>query len=503
MAPPDPGRSGRRNSSTSKSTSSTSTSLSSVQQHPLLTVTHLALKSAALVSLALGGLLVALAGWTVLRRATAVPTLAGRERVWLQHGEWRLPYAEVGLPTGKYDARGQEYDVALELQVPVNENNLQLGNFMVSLSLLGPSGERVVNAILTHPAISPSASFLRLINPFLLFCSRQTSSSAGSGAYLSAPGTQILVVPLLEASPLGSLPSPHAARWASRTTRVERVWLEVGRRDAHPAVMVVGEKGDAARRELQVYESWLRVETKLRGLRSILHTHPYISFAFFLPSFLFLELVAALAVYITYVASPPPPSPPGKSAAGEVYGISKRETPKTAVGASIKGEESAAEAETDGEGEDVKPLISPRLASEDEAVAEAARVRRLRLGPGGLGMSEVAGGESDEDDEDAVEPEEAVGEGLARQEEEELADLEGRESEEVGKWEEATVGGSETTFASSAARSFGPSLAATSTSSATTASQASRSGGAGLRERVAAGGAQGVIREEGEVEDGE
>jgi hypothetical protein len=252
-------------------------------------------------------------------------------------------------------------------------------------------------------------------------------------------------------------------------------------------------------------------------LSSLPHTHPYLLFALFFPSFLFLELVAALLVYTTYVLQPPSPIPESTKNGESGY----------TTEATLKTEDVSATGS-----EDVKPLLSPEFGQsttesgsetissgtegvldEEREAAEAARARRLRLGKGGVGMSEVAG---DGGEETFVDDEEA---GAS------VSDIEAEIDEVVGgavKEEDfddtATIGGVRSfspprlppTFlhfaclrscrAASAPRlavltcplylqsestrrttsTFGPSLAGTSASSATAASRLST----GLRERT-------------------
>jgi hypothetical protein len=139
---------------------------------------------------------------------------------------------------------------------------------------------------------------------------------------------------------------------------------------------------------------------------SLPHTHPYLLFSLFFPSFLFLELVAALIVYTSYVLQP------SGSAAAEP---NKNGESGYTTEATLKTEEEGVSATASDEDEDVKPLLSPQVGfslttsesetvssetesalEEDREAAEAARARRLRLGKGGVGMSEVAGEGEDE-----------------------------------------------------------------------------------------------------------
>lgn len=49
------------------------------------------------------------------------------DRTRLNCSHFKPPFALVRLERGRYDLRNLEYDVALELTVPVSERNLELG----------------------------------------------------------------------------------------------------------------------------------------------------------------------------------------------------------------------------------------------------------------------------------------------------------------------------------------------------------------------------------------
>lgn len=74
------------------------------------------------------------------------------------------------------------------------------------------------------------------------------------------------------------------------------VWLEVGRKDAHAPrkakEITNGEVGTEVGkvRELQVYESWLRIETRLKGLR----------FVVFFPLFVWRSLISLSSFFLSY-----------------------------------------------------------------------------------------------------------------------------------------------------------------------------------------------------------
>ncbi|BGP43422.1 hypothetical protein JCM10449v2_007457 [Rhodotorula kratochvilovae] len=506
---------------------------------PLWTALSLAARSAALAGVLALAVVVALVAWLVLRATLSVDPVVGRERVWLQYGcalpllasgphlalviltsftrnsEHRPPYALVPLQDHKYSTPGQVYDLALDLTVPVNPNNLDLGNFMVALSLVDAAGERVLNAsrpaILSHPSAqsclvpSPRSSTLsRLLSlPFAFFAPSRAVTTAASclapftSSARSSTCTQTLRIPLLEraslVAPSSSASAPKRSFWRRAKARpvaqgpATALYVQLGREDAYPSLGAAKREGVATRevgerpRELQVYEAWVRVEVKLSGVRAFLHSHPYLLFATFLPSFLALELLAALVVYVLFVVR----AAPGPSTAEDFARRVKRETP--ARPAALEEEEE------DG---DVKPRPFPaarrppsplRAFEEAERVAaEQRRALRMRLGPGGVGMSEAF----EESEVTATEEEEEEGTEFGESLSE--AGAEGvEEGEEVAvkeeEGEEGTVAGSATTRRT--ASTFGPSLAGT-TSTRTTGLSAGASV-AGLRGRGAGAGVVG------------
>ncbi|BGP35333.1 hypothetical protein JCM10296v2_007169 [Rhodotorula toruloides] len=478
---------------------------------PLLFAGSLVARSLVLAALAATALLVALAAWFGLKAALRVDPVIGRERVWLQYGHFRPPYAVVRLEDGKYSVPGRVYDVSVEASVPVNENNLELGNFMVAVNLLDSAGNRVVNA--SRPALlSPteclpqpapaSKSLFRLPSllalPLSLLPIPRLPSFFVSSSLLPsrcAP-LQTLDIPLLESTSFVSPVQSSSRGWLGhrRATRAPRgagpvksVWVEIGRRDAHPhheAFDLAGiEEGDVdeqavvARRgredgggresrvrELQVHESWLRIEVKPTGLRSLVNYHPYLSFLFFVPSFLLFEALAALAVWAWWVAT----SGPAPSAASAPQ----------ADWWTHQYDRKAAESEE----KEVKPLLTPlEVTTEGEDEEERARRMRMRLGRGGVGMTAFG---TDGEEEDL----ESVGGGISEREETEdggRARVKEEDREEPDFGETGTLAGSATTRRT--ASTFGPSLAPT--TATTASSRATGLSSAGLRGRTTGGGA--------------
>ncbi|GAA5929861.1 hypothetical protein JCM3775_006573 [Rhodotorula graminis] len=501
-------------------------------QGALWTAVSLAWRSVALGGVVSLAVVISLVAWLVLRSALKVDPVMGRERVWLQYGQHKPPYALVQLDQRKYSTPGKVYDVDLELVVPVNSNNLELGNFMASLSLVDAVGQHVLTvsrpALLSHPSaqacLVPSSRSSTLSHllfyPVSLF-KRTAAPIASCLAPFVAPSTgpcsQTLRIPLLERA---SFVAPTSSKAGARSTKPSRwgrkskartassgpataLFVQIGREDAHPspsevekavasakstdnepARAVVRKEATARPRELQVLEAWVKVEVKLSGLRSFLYRHPYLLFSIFFPSFLSLELLAALAAYIVFVARAEP-----TSASDESLAEPKRPT---------RRDESAS---TSGD-DDVKPLISPprhtsalpslEAESADRRVAvEERAARRMRLGPGGVGMSEAFSGEEGvsgtgtEDEDEGTEVGDSVSEVGVRPSVESVV-----KEEEDG---EGTVAGSATTRRTTS--TFGPSLAGTALTRTTTTTTSMTSGPSteGLRSR---GGAAAVVKNE-------
>ncbi|TNY23098.1 putative adipose-regulatory protein-domain-containing protein [Rhodotorula diobovata] len=523
-------------------------------QGPLWTALSLAVRSVALGGVASLAVVVALVAWLVLRSALAVDPVVARERLWLQYGQYKPPYALVQLDKAKYSTPGKVYDVTLELTVPVNPNNLDLGNFMCSLSLLDATGEHLVTAsrpaILAHPSASaqaclaPSSSkhsstLSRLLLFPLTLVTRSTSTAASclaplaSSSWTPGPGcTTKLVIPLLErasfASPAlssSALTARKPSRWtlgrgykarrAASNGPATALWVQVGREDAHPSpdeaktALKRGEEVEQAEgrtetrvsrrerererpRELQVQEAWVRIEVQLHGLRAFAYHHPYLLFATFVPSFLALELFAALAAYVLCVVRAEPATPEEQDLVQRLSGRREGAKPR---GASPSGRARTPQTE-----------LSTPFEFETDVEAEAARLRaarRMRLGPGGVGMSEAftasggpSGGETgtgteytDEDGEEGTE----VGESVS---EVGVGEVRGRVKDEEDEGDAGTVAGSATTRATRS--TFGPSLGGTTitSSTGTTSALGGAASSAGMRGRAAGG--TGAAKEEEE-----
>ncbi|SGY17454.1 BQ5605_C015g07786 [Microbotryum silenes-dioicae] len=492
------------------------------QQHELhlTSASSLLLRSlqfgTALVTALVLALVLAVGAYITFYQTVRVKDLGGRHRVDLQYGHYRTPYASIQLPPGKYDQSNQPYDVQLELVVPLTPRNLAIGNFMVSLELRAQDGATLINisrpASLRQPDPSffstplphvplpePSTSLLfkpfkwaiyLIPNPFAWILRRGISEESKSHKKFQPLETERVIVPLVSHSAL----RPHRSTFRT-------VAIEVGRRDAHLQKGECGTNfGQEAKwdpeGELHVYESWLGLQAHLTGLRYLLHYHPYLSFLTFFPLFLFVELSIAFLVWIGFVISkdpskstisiggkrpPPPPSP-----ASRLYDTTEEDS-KVGIKHEHDDEEDLMAATDDGSitpsaTVSLTPSGSGNGTSYGEGEDEGDRSSRFGTARR-VGMVDISGSsQRDEEEsfgsgtEDGLESASQVG-----------ARVGGGEVGQGTKSEEGddmvTLGGSETTRATGT--SFGPSLAATSATTATETSSSrvrSRLGGVATEE---------------------
>ncbi|GAA5976083.1 hypothetical protein JCM5350_000306 [Sporobolomyces pararoseus] len=465
---------------TRSSSTTTTTSKNPSIESSLLS---LLIRSFLVLSLVFISLLLAIFAWFSLKSFLKVDPIIGKERVWLQYGEFRQPYAFVELPKNQYRVPGDSYDLSLELKVPNSEQNFKLGNFMVSISLLNKQSETILNdsrpaiLLLNHPPPPSTTTTPSLLSlPFLP--GRRRSM------------IQELELPLLESVALNRGGASNG--WDS-SNKVEKVYLQIGRKDSHPeyyqqssSAIVSTSSNSRLGNELQVYESFLKIKVKLYGLRALIRSHPYVSFSFFFPIFLTLEFLTAFIVYTYFVLRPSLKHHLVSEEEEEIAqddededGIEKvlEETSSSSGSRSVKTESSS----TITEEEEEEELTSepPSTSSILETDEEEERIRRRRSRKAGrTGMTEISGetqSETEEEEETAEETETGVsgddGEGEGEGSEE-WAAIEG-EREEKPFDDSVTIGGSETTRASRS--TFGPSVTGTTSSNRSTLS--------GLRER--------------------
>ncbi|GJE87632.1 Seipin domain-containing protein [Phanerochaete sordida] len=168
--------------------------------------------------------------------------------LYLQYGDGPSPYAHVALPPL---VSRQAYDVSLHLQVPTSPSNLELGNFMASLTIATASNQTL--AVARRPAlVLPMTS-----TPFSFVWTK--------------PGVIELTIPMLtnvEMAKSGA--SAH---------------VEIGRRDQWKTIRT----GEG--RELSVSSAMLRGVVVHHGLRGILTRFPLLTSMLAAASFFFISFV--------------------------------------------------------------------------------------------------------------------------------------------------------------------------------------------------------------------
>ncbi|CAO1619182.1 unnamed protein product [Parajaminaea phylloscopi] len=305
------------------------------------------LRLSILISLFWAALVLAILAYIGFYRAW-VPEVGRIEELYLQYGkQGEIPYAEVDLsrwrglgrssPGDDWFAEEQEYDLTVELLVPISAANLDLGNFMVSVDLVTNDGQVVFRS--SRPTI------LRPSNPpmrYLAQVANQYSarpSLAGSSLLplpFTSPSLELMTIKLFERLVLhpspGSVPFANPAgsplEAAGRQRRITKAIVRVGRADADrywayggghgvggvvvssdaagsrggdANGMIIASQGGSSfrsRGELQTVSAGVRFDARLRGLRYFLYTHPVISFVVFTSLFLAFELVSALTLWV-------------------------------------------------------------------------------------------------------------------------------------------------------------------------------------------------------------
>ncbi len=242
-----------------------------------------------------------------------VPDVGLRKEIWLQYGQDRPPFAhldfgtaayrhQLGEPSpssssynpstdisGEYFAQDQAYDVTLEISVPLNQANLDLGNFMVEIDLKSRTNRSVYH-VSKPTLLTYSAAPVRAADSISQMLSRNPP------AQQAPTNSQLLRIPLLRravlrpsvfAPPLSSTPpDPRADRkvthglvsvgdptqtssgcTAAITTRslVSILCLENGR------VVPLAVGSHSSRGELQTYAASLRFDAHLSGLRFFMY----------------------------------------------------------------------------------------------------------------------------------------------------------------------------------------------------------------------------------------
>ncbi|KAI9445317.1 putative adipose-regulatory protein-domain-containing protein [Lactarius indigo] len=150
--------------------------------------------------------------------------------LFFQYGDGLPPYAETQLTSFNPT---QPYDISLHLVVPTTPSNYDIGNFMTTLTLTGPSN-RVLTTIRKPAIILPPSSFR-----------------------WSNPTTTTLKIPLL-------------TRYVSGVSRVS-VRVELGRQDGWRSI------GSGAGKELSVLTALIEGRLRPRGIRGVVARFPLLS----------------------------------------------------------------------------------------------------------------------------------------------------------------------------------------------------------------------------------
>ncbi|CAD6571952.1 MAG: hypothetical protein ASARMPRED_004928 [Alectoria sarmentosa] len=216
-----------------------------------------------------------------------VPQNSVERVVHLQFGDGH-PHGTAHLSTSLTSL--QPYDITLTLHLPRTPSNLAAGNFMLDLSLFGPS-----------TVTTPSTSIL----PSSLYKLNTTATLVHS----RRPAILTYTSPVVEtANTLSGLPW-YIMGWKSESevlsvSMLEGVEFAKGWAHVPQSLRVVVEADE----KMQFYEVVVRIIAKLGGLRWVLYNHRVLSFLFFTTAFWSSSMISmALAWFAisTYLGSSP------------------------------------------------------------------------------------------------------------------------------------------------------------------------------------------------------
>ncbi|PWN35283.1 uncharacterized protein FA14DRAFT_160500 [Meira miltonrushii] len=257
----------------------------------------------------------AIAGYVGFYRAW-VPDIGLTRTVWLQYGYDRPPFADISLhglnsAIGVF-AEDQEYDVSLDLIVPLSAANLDLGNFMIALDLRSAQNSSVHH--ISKPwIIVHEPGPIRAMNNLMFQFTRNAPAFI---LPTSSPPVQLMTIPLLSRAVLEPARASHPFA-ATVPAGVVSAHITVGRADAnkywvygggHGVGGVLPETGGIlkaassyegyrSRGELQTHSASLRFDAHLTGLRYFMYHHPLASFILFTSLFMGFELISALTLW--------------------------------------------------------------------------------------------------------------------------------------------------------------------------------------------------------------
>lgn len=211
-----------------------------------------------------------------------VPQIGLSIPIWLQYGEGRVPYAMADLSNlANPIAIDQAYDVSLRLTVPVNDRNIELGNFMVRLTLKSAPPQNItLHRISRHASLIHQPRFARTLD---------TIKYLRTLFFLSAPRlVQHLNIDLFSQKVIN--PSSLAKKGGLALAEIQ-----VGRDDVYGSTIPLAHaKGWG---ELHVYDATLVFEAHLDGLRALMYYHPYLSFFLFCTLFMIAEFTSVLCTW--------------------------------------------------------------------------------------------------------------------------------------------------------------------------------------------------------------
>lgn len=268
-----------------------------------------------------------------------VPDVGLRKELWLQYGHDRPPYAHLYFEsagtdnplrepnpssssynpssdiTGEFFAQDQAYDVTLELSIPLNQANLDLGNFMVDLDLKSKANRSVFH-VSKPTLLTYSAAPLRAVSSL-------SQLIAGNPPPSQVPvSSQLLRIPLLrrailrpssQAPPFSSSPpDPRSDRKVTHgeisvgRADADKFWIYGGNHNTLAGIHTLPGNGrvvplavgsHSSRGELQTYGANLRFDAHLTGLRFFMYHFPLLSFFTFTTLFLAFEMATALTLW--------------------------------------------------------------------------------------------------------------------------------------------------------------------------------------------------------------
>ncbi|EGG03728.1 uncharacterized protein MELLADRAFT_78459 [Melampsora larici-populina 98AG31] len=211
-----------------------------------------------------------------------VPQIGLSIPLWLQYGEGRVPYATADLSNLAHPiAIDQAYDVSLRLTVPVNDRNIELGNFMVRLTLkTAPPQNVILHRISRHSSLIHQPQLARTLD---------TIKYLRTLFFLSAPRlVQHLDIKLFSQKVI----NPSSL---SKKGGLALAEIQVGRDDAYGSTISLAHaKGWG---ELHIYDAILVFEAHLDGLRALMYYHPYLSFFVFCTLFMIAEFTSVLCTW--------------------------------------------------------------------------------------------------------------------------------------------------------------------------------------------------------------